>query len=150
MSSNIPDIEFELIMGKVLDIESLGGGDGADILDQISCTSLESDLRMVVLPALSSPSTRILSYSFLFLRRFLRMPISPPPWLSAFIFSILNIYSSYHLSILNIIPNILLDLPSTRIINKIYRFRCWFHFYYPPPIINYHSLFDSLLISAFC
>lgn len=78
MSSDIPDVEFELVMGEVFDVEALGGGDGGDVLSGKGCTSLESDLRMVVLPALSSPRTRILSSSFLFLRRFLRMPMSPP------------------------------------------------------------------------
>lgn len=43
-------------------------------------TSLASDLRMVVLPALSRPSTRIFSSYFLFLRRLRNMPIKPPPW----------------------------------------------------------------------
>ncbi len=67
-------------MGKVLDVEALGGGDGWDILIDMIVTSLESDLRMVVLPALSKPSTKIRSYYFLFLRRLRRMPISPPAW----------------------------------------------------------------------
>lgn len=79
MSSDIPDIELEFIVSKVLDIEALGGSDGADVLNRNDDTSLDRDLRMVVFPALSRPSTRILSSSFLFLRKFLRIPMSPPP-----------------------------------------------------------------------
>lgn len=66
-------------MSEVLNIESLGRSYSADILHDGGITSLDRDLRIVVLPALSSPRTRILNYSFLFFRRFLRMPISPPP-----------------------------------------------------------------------
>ena len=65
-------------MREVLDVEALRGRDGGDVLGERRATSLESDLRMVVLPELSSPSTRMRSYSFLFLRRLRRMPISPP------------------------------------------------------------------------
>ena len=65
-------------MGEVLDIEALGGSDGGDVLISMGKTSLESDLRMVVLPELSSPSTRMRSYYFLFFRRLRRMPIRPP------------------------------------------------------------------------
>ena len=78
LTSDIPDVEFELVVGQVFDVESLGGGDGVDGLTAGMSTSLDSDLRMVVLPALSRPSTRIRSYSFLFLRKLRRMPISPP------------------------------------------------------------------------
>lgn len=68
-------------MGQVFNVEALGGGDGRDVLPGCGSTSFESDLRIVVLPALSRPSTRILSSSFLFLRRLRRMPMSPPAWL---------------------------------------------------------------------
>jgi hypothetical protein len=81
LSSDIPDVEFELVVGKVFDIEPLGRSDGRDVLDEVVGTSLERDLRIVVLPALSRPNTSILSYYFLFLRRLRRIPISPPAWL---------------------------------------------------------------------
>ena len=80
MTSDIPDVEFELIVGEVFDVEALSGSDGGDVLICIRCTSLERDLRIVVLPALSRPRTRILNSSFLFLRRFRRMPMRPPAW----------------------------------------------------------------------
>lgn len=32
MSSNVPNVELELIVGQVLDVEALGGCDGADVL----------------------------------------------------------------------------------------------------------------------
>lgn len=78
MSSDVPDIEFELLMGEVFDVESLSGGDGGDVLIEGGSTSLDRDLRMVVLPALSRPRTKILSSSFLFFLRFLKIPMSPP------------------------------------------------------------------------
>lgn len=65
-------------MGKVLDVEALSGSDGRDVLNYPRATSLERDFRMVVLPALSSPKTKIRSYYFLVLRKLRRMPISPP------------------------------------------------------------------------
>ena len=68
-------------MGEVLDVEALRRGDGGDVLLRERGTSLERDLRIVVLPALSRPSTSMRSYYFLFLRRFRSMPISPPAWL---------------------------------------------------------------------
>lgn len=78
LSSDIPDVEFEAVVGQVLDVESLGGSDGGDVLIYATATSLESDFRMVVLPALSRPRTRMRSYYFLFLRRLRRIPIRPP------------------------------------------------------------------------
>lgn len=78
MSSDVPDIQFELLMGEVFDVESLSGGDGGDVLIERGSTSLDRDLRMVVFPALSRPRTKILSSSFLFFLRFLKMPMSPP------------------------------------------------------------------------
>ncbi len=78
LSSDIPHVELELVVSEVLDVESLGGSDGGDVLRGGRSTSLESDFRMVVLPALSSPSTKMRSYYFLFFRRLRRMPISPP------------------------------------------------------------------------
>ena len=80
MTSDIPNVKLELLVGQVLDVEALCGGNGRDVLIRIDLTSLESDLRMVVLPALSRPRTRILNSSFLFLRRLRRMPIRPPAW----------------------------------------------------------------------
>jgi len=65
-------------MGEILDVEALGRGNSGDILYASEFTSLESDLRMVVLPALSSPRTRIRNYYFLFLRRLRKIPMSPP------------------------------------------------------------------------
>jgi hypothetical protein len=65
-------------MGEILDVEALGGGNSGDILYVGGFTSLESDLRIVVLPALSSPRTRIRNYYFLFLRRLRKIPMSPP------------------------------------------------------------------------
>ena len=65
-------------MGEILDIESLCRCDGGDVLDVLRVTSLERDFKIVVLPALSSPSTKILSSSFLFFLRFRKMPIRPP------------------------------------------------------------------------
>ena len=47
---------------------------------------------MVVLPALSSPSTRILSSYFLFFLRLRSMPMSPPAWVDMIVF--LNEYES--------------------------------------------------------
>jgi hypothetical protein len=32
LSSDVPYVEFELVMGEVFDVEALGGSDGADIL----------------------------------------------------------------------------------------------------------------------
>jgi hypothetical protein len=78
LSSDIPDVQLELIVGEVLDVEALRGSDCRDVLNYPSATSLESDFRMVVLPALSSPRTKIRSYYFLFFRRLRKMPISPP------------------------------------------------------------------------
>lgn len=51
---------------------------------------------MVVFPALSSPSTRIFSSSFLFLRRFRRMLMRPPPWV------VINL-NNYKLSLIEIV-----------------------------------------------
>lgn len=68
-------------MSEVLDVEALGGSDGGDVLDGGRSTSLERDLRMVVLPALSSPRTRMRSSYFLFFRRLRSIPINPPAWL---------------------------------------------------------------------
>ena len=78
LAADGPDVEVELVIREVLDVEALRGRDGGDVLGERRATSLESDLRMVVLPELSSPSTRMRSYSFLFLRRLRRMPIRPP------------------------------------------------------------------------
>jgi hypothetical protein len=80
LPTDIPDIEPELVMGEVLDVEALGGGDGADVLSGGPGTSLARDFKIVVLPALSRPSTNIRSSSFLFFRRLRKIPISPPPW----------------------------------------------------------------------
>ena len=46
-------------MREILDVESLRRCDGGDVLDVSRVTSLERDFKIVVLPALSSPSTRI-------------------------------------------------------------------------------------------
>lgn len=35
MSSDIPDVELELVVGEVLDVEALGGSDGADVLNKV-------------------------------------------------------------------------------------------------------------------
>ena len=78
LSSDIPDVQFEFIVGEVLDVEALGGSDGRYVLDDLSCTSFDSAFRIVVLPALSRPRTRIRSSSFLFLRRLRRIPMRPP------------------------------------------------------------------------
>lgn len=78
LSSDIPDVQFEFIMGEVLDVEALGGCDGGYVLDGLSCTSFDSAFRIVVLPALSRPRTRMRSSSFLFLRRLRRIPMRPP------------------------------------------------------------------------
>jgi hypothetical protein len=88
LPSNIPNVKLELIMGEVLNIEALSGGDGRYILNYIWTTSLERDFRMVVLPALSSPRTKIRSYYFLFFRRLRRMPINPPACVDIFKFTI--------------------------------------------------------------
>lgn len=66
-------------MSQVLDVESLGGSDSANVLTHRKGTSLDSALRMVVLPALSKPKTKILSSYFFFFFKFLSIPISPPP-----------------------------------------------------------------------
>ena len=78
LSSDIPEVELDLIVTKVLDVESLRGSDIGDILHRKETTSLERVLRMVVFPALSRPRTRILTSSALFFLRFLRMLMSPP------------------------------------------------------------------------
>lgn len=78
LSSDVPHVEFELVMCEVLDVEALRRRDGGDVLIEGKGTSLESDLRMVVFPELSSPSTKMRSYYFLFFLRLRRMPISPP------------------------------------------------------------------------
>lgn len=80
LASDVPYIQLEFIVSQIFDVESLGGRDGRDILFGIMYTSLERALRIVVLPALSRPSTKILSYYFLFLRRLRKIPMSPPPW----------------------------------------------------------------------
>lgn len=66
-------------MGEVLDVEALRGGDGGDVLGETEGTSFDKALRIVVLPALSRPSTRIRRSSFLLLRRLRRIPIRPLP-----------------------------------------------------------------------
>lgn len=38
LSSDIPDVQFEFIVGEVLDVEALGGCDGGYVLDDLSCT----------------------------------------------------------------------------------------------------------------
>lgn len=78
LSSDVPNVELELVVREVLDVEALRGRDGGDVLIEGKATSLESDLRMVVFPELSSPSTRMRNYYFLFFLRLRRMPISPP------------------------------------------------------------------------
>ena len=65
-------------MSEVFYVETLGRGDGVDGLNGSMRTSFERDFRIVVLPALSRPSTRMRSYSFFFLRKLRRIPISPP------------------------------------------------------------------------
>ena len=87
MSSDIPNIELELVVGEILDIEALGRCDGGDILNNIQVTSLERDFKIVVLPALSSPRTKIRSYYFLFFRKLRRMPIKPPACVDIFKFT---------------------------------------------------------------
>ena len=49
-------------MGEIFDVESLCRCDGANILNRNAFTSLDRDLRMVVLPELSSPIMIIFSY----------------------------------------------------------------------------------------
>ena len=78
-------------MGEILDIEALGGCDGGDVLNNMGVTSLERDFKMVVLPALSSPRTKIRSYYFLFFRKLRRMPIKPPACVDIFKFTIKSI-----------------------------------------------------------
>ena len=78
MASDVPDVEFEFVVGEVFDVKTLGWGDCVNGLSGSMRTSLERDLRMVVLPALSRPRTRMRSSSFLFLRRLRRIPMSPP------------------------------------------------------------------------
>lgn len=67
-------------MSQVFDIKALGGGDCGDILIERGDTSLERDFKMVVLPALSRPKTKILSSYFLFFLRLRRIPMRPPAW----------------------------------------------------------------------
>lgn len=79
LPSDVPHVQLELIVGEVFNVESLSGSDGRDILNETDATSLDKAFKIVVLPALSRPKTRIRRSSFLLLRRFRRMPIRPLP-----------------------------------------------------------------------
>lgn len=79
LSSDVPNIQLEFVVGKILNVEALCRRDGADVLNNKSDTSLERAFKMVVLPALSSPKTKMRSYYFFFFFKFLKMPIKPPP-----------------------------------------------------------------------
>lgn len=79
LSPDVPYIQLKLLVSQVLDVEALCGSNCANVLNKMMATSFESVLRMVVLPALSKPSTKILSYYFFFFFRFRRIPIKPPP-----------------------------------------------------------------------
>lgn len=81
LAPDIPDVELEFIVGEVLDVEALSRGDSGDVLNETEATSFDKALRIVVLPALSKPKTKIRRSSFLLFRRFRRIPIRPLPWL---------------------------------------------------------------------
>ena len=64
-------------------------------------TSFESDLRMVVFPALSNPKTKIRNSYFFFFLRFLNIPINPPPCVLLIYQISLNFYQLSNLLIQN-------------------------------------------------